>query len=140
VASKVLAMTLRVIKPSDRAVDTASGAMLREAAVSNSMTGAQGIWVGYVELPPSLRSSVHHHGVAESAIYIISGSARFYTGDDLSEVHDAEPGDFIWVPPHVIHVEVNRSNLEPVCTVVVRSTQEAIVINLDDPEGWVPAE
>jgi uncharacterized RmlC-like cupin family protein len=133
-------MTLRVIKPSDRAVDTASGAMLREAAISNSMTGAEGIWVGYVELPASLRSAVHHHGVAESAIYIISGAARFYTGDDLSEVHDAEPGDFIWVPPHVVHVEANRSNLEPVRTVVVRSTQEAIVINLDDPEGWVPAE
>ena len=41
--------------------------MLREAAISDGLTGAQKIWVGYVELGPGLQSTVHHHGEAESA-------------------------------------------------------------------------
>jgi len=54
--------------------------MAREAAISNRVTGAEKIWVGYVELPLGMRSAKHHHGEAESAIYVISGQARFLTG------------------------------------------------------------
>jgi uncharacterized RmlC-like cupin family protein len=109
--------------------------MTREAAISASMTGAEGVWVGHVTLPPAMRSSVHHHGESESAIYIISGHAEFRTGPDLSQVHSADPGDFVWVPPYEVHVEANRSDTEPVEMVVIRSTQEAIVVNLPDPPG-----
>lgn len=129
---------LRVIKPSGRRPDDASGAMVREAAVSRDVVGADKLWVGYVELPPGLTSSVHHHGEAESAIYIISGHARFYAGDRLEEVADADPGDFVWVPPHVVHVELNRSDDEPVLMVVARSTQETLVFNVPAPEGFTP--
>ena len=123
----------RVIRPSDRLPDTASGAMRREAAVSNAVVGAGALWFGYVELAPGAVSAVHHHGESESAIYVISGHARFWSGADLSESHDAEPGDFVWVPPHEVHVEANRSDTEPVRMAVARSTQEAIVVNLPDP-------
>ena len=126
----------RVIRPSDRLPDTASGAMRREAAVSNVLVGAGALWFGYVELAPGAVSAVHHHGESESAIYVISGSARFWSGADLSESHDAEAGDFVWVPPHEVHVEANRSTTEPVRMAVARSTQTAIVVNLPNPEGW----
>jgi uncharacterized RmlC-like cupin family protein len=69
---------------------------------------------------------------------VISGGARFYSGDDLSRVLDADAGDFVWVGPHELHVEMNRSAAEPVRMVVARSTQEAIVINVDPPAGWSP--
>ncbi|HMC08311.1 MAG TPA: cupin domain-containing protein [Actinomycetota bacterium] len=128
----------RVIRPQDRRPDTASGAMRREAAISNMLVGAGKLWFGYVELAPGAVSAVHHHGESESAIYVISGQARFWTGPDLSEPHDAEAGDFVWVPPHEVHVETNRSDTEPVRMVVARSTQEAIVVNLPAPEGWSP--
>src|SRR2546429_4820440 len=128
----------RVIRPSDRQPDTASGAMRREAAVSDALVGAGVLWFGYVELAPGAVSAVHHHGESESAIYVISGQARFWTGPDLSEPHDAEAGDFVWVPPHEVHVETNRSDAEPVRMAVARSTQEAIVVNLPTPEGWLP--
>ena len=59
--------------------------MLREAAIAQNTVGAQKIWLGYVELGPGLISAVHHHGEAESGIYIISGDARFYSGDQLDE-------------------------------------------------------
>jgi uncharacterized RmlC-like cupin family protein len=129
-------MSVKVIRPGDRVRDTASGAMLREAAISAGTTGSEMIWVGHVELPPGLRSAAHHHGQSESAIYVISGAARFFTGDTLSEVVDAETGDFVWVPPHRLHIEMNRSSAEPVHMVVARSTQEAIVVNVPDPDGF----
>jgi len=131
-------MDVRVVKPSDRQADQVSGAMTRDAAISKGLVGADKIWVGHVVLPAGAVSAVHHHGEAESAIYVISGQARFQTGDDLSQVHDAEAGDFVWVPPHVVHVERNRSDTEAVEMVVVRSTQEFLVFNVDPPPGWEP--
>ena len=76
---------LRVIRASERVPETASGAMLRESAIAQHTVGAQKIWLGYVELPPGCISAVHHHGEAESGIYIISGDARFYTGEALDQ-------------------------------------------------------
>ena len=124
-------MGVKVVRPADRLPDVGSGAMAREAAVSNSVCGAVKIWVGYVELPPGLRSAKHHHGEAESAIYIISGQARFLTGPEARDVHDAGPGDFVWVPPHEHHIEMNLSDTEPVRMVVSRSTQETLVFNVE---------
>src|SRR5437763_1509495 len=129
---------LQVVRPADRVPDVASGAMIREAAIAQTVVGSEKIWVGYVELGPGLVSSVHHHGEAESGIYIISGRARFYAGEKLDEVHEADAGDFIWVPPHLIHVEMNTSEADPVRMVVARSTQETLVFNLPTPEGWSP--
>jgi uncharacterized RmlC-like cupin family protein len=130
--------TLRVIKSGDRCPDQASGAMLREAAIADSTVGAQKIWLGYVELGPGLISAVHHHGEAESGIYIISGNARFFSGDALDQPQEAHAGDFVWVPPHLVHVEMNTSASEPVRMVVARSTQASLTFNLPTPPGWQP--
>jgi len=48
-----------------------------------------------VELGPGLVSAVHHHGEAESGIYIISGDARFYSGDRLDQAQEAVRAVFI---------------------------------------------
>ena len=133
-----LTRDLRVIRAADRVADASSGAMLREAAISRQLVGAERIWLGYVELGPGLISAVHHHGEAESGIYIISGHARFFTGERLDQPHEARAGDFVWVPPHVVHVEMNLSDSEPVRMVVARSTQENLTFNLPTPEGWTP--
>jgi uncharacterized RmlC-like cupin family protein len=129
---------LRVIHPESRVPDVCSGAMVREAAIAGATVGAEGLWIGYVEVGPGLVSAAHHHGVAESGIYIISGRARFYSGDDLGVVQDAAAGDFIWVPPHTLHVEQNLSTTEPVRMVVSRSTQDNLTTNAPNPEGWAP--
>jgi len=129
----VTAGGFRVIRPGDRVPDVASGAMVREAAVARGTVGAERIWVGYVELPAGSESAPHHHGEAESAIYVISGSPVFRTGDRYDEVHQAGPGDVVWVPPHVLHIEANPSDDEPVRMIVARSTQETLVFNVDPP-------
>lgn len=136
--TEVMGDALRLIRPGDRKPDVASGSMIREAAIAQTTVGAQKIWVGYVELPPGMVSAVHHHGEAESGIYVISGRARFYAGAQLDEMRDAEAGDFVWVPPRLIHVEMNAVDDEPVRMVVARSTQETLVFNMPTPVGWSP--
>ena len=135
-SSETRSGTLRVVHSSERCPEAASGAMLRQGGIAQENVGAEKIWLGYVELGPGLVSAVHHHGEAESGIYIISGHARFCSGDRLDDPQDAQAGDFVWVPPHMVHVEMNVSDTEPVRMVVARSTQAALTFNLPTPEGW----
>ena len=41
------------------------------------------------------------------------------------------PGDFIYIPPYVPHQEINASRNETLECVLVRSDNEAVVVNLD---------
>ena len=59
-------------------------------------------------------------------------------GDRLEYVAEAGPGDFIYVPPYVPHQEINAARDEPLECVLVRSDQEAVVVNLDIPAVEVP--
>jgi uncharacterized RmlC-like cupin family protein len=42
-----------------------------------------------------------------------------------------EPGDYVWVPPRAHHREENPSADTEAVVVIARSTQEAIVVNVD---------
>ena len=124
---------VRVIGPDER--DTRTGqtpGLQRFEAISARMTGSQRMWMGYAVLEPGGRTGVHHHGESETAIYVISGVTRWWVGDRLDEVREARAGDFVFIPPQLVHWEENASGTEPVEMVVARSTQEAIVINIDD--------
>ena len=69
------------------------------------------------------------HGELESVIYVVSGKARMRWGDNLEFVAEADAGDFIYVPPFVPHQEINAEPDEPLMCILVRSDQEAIVVN-----------
>ena len=60
-----------------------------------------------------------------------SGIARLRWGDQLEFVAEAEPGDFIYVPPYVPHQEINASDDAPLHCVLTRSGQTGLVYNLD---------
>ena len=105
--------------------------MQRKAAISRVSAGADRIWAGTVEIQPGARTGPHHHGPLESVIYVLHGRARMRWGDRLEFAAEAGPGDFIYVPPHVPHQEINASEDEPLSCVVVRSDQEPVVVNLD---------
>jgi uncharacterized RmlC-like cupin family protein len=129
---------LRVIRPEQRQVEGRhqTAGMLRAAAIANVTTGSQHIWMGYVTLPPGSISGVHHHANCETGIYLLRGRARFDFGPRLERSVEAGPGDFVWVPPYVIHRESNLSQEEPIEMVLARSSQETLVVNVD----WPPAE
>lgn len=123
-----------IIKPGDRDASTAqTPGMHREEACGAKTVGAEHLWVGHVHVGEGVRSGPHHHGELESVIYVISGNARFRFGDNLEHTVEAAAGDFVFVPPYVVHQEINASDDEPVDMVVARSSQENIVVNVDLP-------
>ena len=105
--------------------------MNRAAAINYARVGAQKLWAGTVTIHPNAKTDAHHHGELESVIYVVSGKARMRWGDHLEFVADAGPGDFIYVPPFVPHQEINADPAAPLMCVLVRSDQEAVVVNLD---------
>jgi uncharacterized RmlC-like cupin family protein len=107
--------------------------MNRAAAINYARVGAQKLWAGTVKIHPDAKTGAHHHGELESVIYVVRGRARMRWGDALEFTAEAGPGDFIYVPPFVPHQEINASADEALECVLVRSDQEAVVVNLDIP-------
>ena len=124
---------VRVVRPDERDSRTAQtpGGLHRWEAVSAKLTGAQRMWMGYAVLDPGGKTGVHHDGESETAIYVLSGVTRWWVGDRLNEVCEARAGDFVFIPPDVVHWEQNASDTEPVQMIVARSTQEAIVVAVE---------
>lgn len=114
--------------------------MTRAAAISHALTGANKLFAGTVVVQPNAKTGAHHHGELETVLYVVKGRARFRWGDNLEFVDEAGPGDFIFVPPFVPHQEINADPSNPVECVVVRSGQEAIVVNLDIPSPEIPSD
>src|SRR5687767_8697034 len=104
--------------------------MTRAAAINHARAGATRLWAGTVSIHPNAKTGAHHHGSLESVIYVVKGRARMRWGEKLEYVAEAGPGDFIFVPPYVPHQEINASADEPLECVVVRSDNEAVVVNL----------
>jgi uncharacterized RmlC-like cupin family protein len=113
---------VRVIKGDRLDPNTAqTPGMFRQAAINHARVGAQKIWAGTVSIEPNAKTGVHHHGALEMR-----------WGERLEYVAEAEPGDFIFVPPYVPHQEINANPNEPLECVLVRSDNEAVVVNITD--------
>ncbi len=127
---------VKVVKPDQRDTSTAQTPGMNRAEGCGAKTvGAEKLWVGHVSVDKGVRSGPHHHGELESVIYVISGHARFRYGDQLEHTIEAEPGDFVFVPPYLVHQEINASAEEAVNMVVSRSSQENVVVNVDVPNA-----
>ena len=105
--------------------------MDRKAAINAARVGAQKLWAGTVHIHPDAKTSAHHHGALESVIFVVRGKARMRWGEHLEFIAEAGPGDFIFIPPYVPHQEINASRDEVLECVLVRSDNEAVVVNLD---------
>jgi uncharacterized RmlC-like cupin family protein len=123
---------LHHIPPSRLSEATAQTPIMRRfAAISATTVGAQGLFMGQTHLGPGQRSGAHHHGPSETAIYVVRGTPVFHYREGTALARIAtRPGDYVYVPPHVPHVEENPGPEEAVL-VLARTTQEAIVVNLD---------
>jgi len=127
---------LRLIRADALSSGTAqTSGMVRTAAISGDLVGAQGLWMGRTVVMPGATSGDHHHGKSETGIYVVSGHPVFVfrDPDDGSLVRlEAAPGDYVWVPPHAPHREENPSPDTAAVVVIARSTQEAIVVNVPE--------
>jgi uncharacterized RmlC-like cupin family protein len=110
--------------------------MRRLEAISGRTVGARNLWMGQTHVPAATASANHHHGASETAIYVVSGHPTFVfldvDGPDAVETRiETGAGDYVFVPPFVPHREENTDPDEEAVVVISRTTQEAIVINLD---------
>ena len=82
--------------------------MRRFEAISGKRNGSRKIWMGKTHVGPGMVSGDHHHGEAETGIYIVSGHPVFVFLEDGAERRvETGPGDYIYVPPYVPHREEN---------------------------------
>jgi uncharacterized RmlC-like cupin family protein len=116
--------------------------MKRFEALSARHGGTRKIWLGENHVGPEMRSGDHHHGEAETGIYVISGHPVFvFLADGEERRIETSPGDYVFVPPYVPHREENPHS-EPAVVLLARSTQEGIVVNLPslDVEVEIPGD
>jgi len=119
---------VRLIRPDDRSEGQRTAGMRREQAV-----GTDRSWAGYVTTEAGMVSGWHHHGDYESHIYVVSGALRMESGPGGQDVVEAQPGDFVFVPPHTVHREGNPTSAEA-AVVVVRAGSGEAVFNVDGPD------
>ncbi|HTW21885.1 MAG TPA: cupin domain-containing protein [Mycobacteriales bacterium] len=114
--------------------DTAqTSGMTRVEALSGSTVGSSALWMGQTHVAPDTRSANHHHGESETGIYVVSGRPVFVFLDGGVERRlQAGPGDYVYVPPWVPHREENPDPDSEAVVVIARTTQEAIVINVEN--------
>jgi uncharacterized RmlC-like cupin family protein len=115
---------------------TQTAGMRRREAISGKTVGSRALWMGQTHVPGSTRSANHHHGESETAIFVVSGTPVFVfldlEGDEAVETRvQTSAGDYIFVPPYVPHREENPDPDVEAVVVIARTTQEAIVVNLD---------
>jgi len=123
---------VRVVAANQLDANTAqTPGMDRKTAINAARAGAQKLWAGTVAIHPNAKTGAHHHGALESVIFVVRGKARMRWGEHLEFTAEAGPGDFIFIPPYVPHQEINASRDEVLECVLVRSDNEAVVVNLD---------
>src|SRR6202049_1461559 len=104
--------------------------MTRMAALSGDTVGSRAIWMGETHMAPRAASGPHHHGAGHTRIYVVPGHPEFiYKEVDRGVRVRTKPGDYIYIPPSVHHIESNAHSDEEAVVVIARSTQEAIVEN-----------
>jgi uncharacterized RmlC-like cupin family protein len=89
--------------------------------VTAETTGARGICMHLLTIPPGDRARAHVHDDHESAVYVISGRSGMWYGDNLEEHVSVNSGDFVYIPPGVPHLPYNASDTET-CTAVIART------------------
>jgi uncharacterized RmlC-like cupin family protein len=100
--------------------------MRRRAAIDRISVGSEKLWVGVVSVDPATSTGAHHHGDCDSVVCITSGRITIRWGDRLEKRAEAGTGDFIFIPAHLIHQEINESDSVPVSSIVVRSGENVV--------------
>ena len=112
----------------DRVKGDYTPGMVREQAVAT-----EGMWAGLVRTAAGMTSGWHHHGDYETSIFVLAGRLRMESGAGGSEVVEAGPGDFVYVPEQTVHRESNPSTEESQLIVVRAGTGEP-VFNVENPD------
>jgi len=107
--------------------------------IAKETVGSCGICMHMLTVPPGGRAKAHKHATHETAIYVISGTAKMYWGDQLEHMMETRAGDMIYIPADVPHLPFNDGT-EDAVAVIARTDpheQESVVL-LPELECLVP--
>ena len=107
--------------------------------ISAESVGATGLCMHLLTIPPGGRAKAHLHETHETAIYVLSGRAEMWFGENLSEHLDVKSGELLYIPANMPHLPANTSG-EPCVAVLARTDpkeQESVVL-LPELDAMVP--
>jgi uncharacterized RmlC-like cupin family protein len=118
-----------------RSNDTYAGrqGLTYEAGISAESVGAQAICMHLLRLPPGAQAHPHLHANHETAIYLITGRAAMWYGEQLEQHLEMEAGDWLYIPAGVVHLPYNPGS-EDAVAVIARTDpneQESVVVRDD---------
>lgn len=109
--------------------------------ISAESSGATGIHMQMLTMPPGARAKAHKHATHETAIYAVSGVSHVWHGDRLQHHSIVHAGDYFYIPADVPHLPYNPSQTETVVAIIARTDpkeQESVVL-LPELESIHPA-
>ncbi len=125
----MVAPACRVVRPGE--TFTGKQELLYAPGISAESTGAKGLHLQMVTIPPGARAKAHKHEGHETAIYALTGTSRMWWGERLEHHAEIGPGDYLYIPAGVPHLPYNPSATEP-CTAIIARTdpneQESVVL------------
>ena len=104
--------------------------------ISGANSGARGLSMNRVVIPPGGQAAAHSHVGSESAIFLLAGRVKTFYGPCLERSVINQTGDFIFIPAGVIHMPVNLSANEEAIAIVARNdANEQEHVELHTPPG-----
>jgi uncharacterized RmlC-like cupin family protein len=109
-----------------RAVGSYDGrqGMTPGAGVSSRSAGARALCLYLVTMPPGTRGVPRIHDGYEYAIYAVRGETEVWHGEGLRHRSVVRAGDFMYVPPGIAHLPVNRGDVTAVAVVARTDPRE----------------
>ncbi|GIV95843.1 MAG: hypothetical protein KatS3mg057_0500 [Herpetosiphonaceae bacterium] len=89
--------------------------------ISEQTTGARGLSMQLVVIPPGGAAAPHIHEGYETAIYVLQGHVETRYGPGLREVVVSGPGEFLYIAAGIPHQARNLSESEPAIGIVARN-------------------
>ena len=102
--------------------------ILREKAFESS-----NVLMSRTRLDPAAVSGWHHHGTHDLYGFLLSGRLRLEYGTTGSEAVTVSPGDFIHIPPGLVHRDVNPDRARGLIVVNILVGSGVRVVNVDRP-------
>jgi uncharacterized RmlC-like cupin family protein len=129
---------IRVIPQAQCRLEYGEG-LERLIAISPDQTQQSNIYMCSVRIPPGAETTeVHCHNNTHTAIYIERGEVVVYYGKKLEHKVVAKQGEFIHIPPGVIHYPVNETE-EDMVAIVSRTPANQTTTTFNIPLPEIPA-
>jgi len=96
---------------------------------------APGLWAGLVHTEAGAASCCNDHGDPETSLYVVRGRLRIEFGAGGRDAIVAEAGEFIHVPAHTVHRELNPDDDTSTAVIARAGDAGPPTVNVDGPDG-----